>query len=79
MPSEAQGVRGIALPILNLNVGWGWVISAISWLLYHWERDPLPVVKEAGCGPGLVWMGVENLASIGVQILNHPAHSGSLY
>jgi len=79
MPSKAQGVRGIALLLLNLSVGWGWVISAILWLLYHGERDPLPVVKEAGCGPGLVWMGVENLASTWVQILNHPAHSESLY
>jgi len=58
---------------------WRWVINAISWLLYHWERDPLPVVKEAGCGPGPVWMGVENLASTGVQILNHLSHSESLY
>jgi hypothetical protein len=65
--------------MVKLNAGWGWVVIAITWLPYRWERDPLPVIKETGCGPGLVWMVVENLASAGVQILNHPAHSESLY
>ena len=25
-------------------------------------KNPVPVVQEAGWAPGLVWMGVENLA-----------------
>jgi len=29
--------------------------------LYPWERDPVPIVKEAGWSPGLVWMNAENL------------------
>jgi hypothetical protein len=26
------------------------------------ERDPILIVQEAGWAPGLVWMGLENLA-----------------
>jgi hypothetical protein len=25
------------------------------------ERDPAPIVQEAGCAPGPVWTGAENL------------------
>jgi len=28
----------------NLSARWGWVVNALPWPLYHWERDPLPIV-----------------------------------
>jgi len=30
--------------------------------LYPMERDPVPIVQEAGWAPGPVWTGAENLA-----------------
>ena len=33
--------------------------------LYPWERDPVPVVQEAGWDVVQVWTGAENLASSG--------------
>jgi len=26
-------------------------------LLYPWERETVPIVPEAACAPGPVWMG----------------------
>ena len=40
---------------------WKWVVNITPWLLYAWERDPVPIVQEAGWAPGVVWTGVENL------------------
>jgi hypothetical protein len=42
-------------------------------------KDPVPVVQEAGWDPGPVWIGAENLAPTGIQSLDLPAHSKSLY
>jgi hypothetical protein len=44
-----------------------------------WERDPVPIVQEAGWAPGPVWTGVENLASTGIRSPDRPARSESLY
>ena len=27
----------------NLSARWGWLVSALPWPLYYWERDPLPI------------------------------------
>jgi hypothetical protein len=43
------------------------------------ERDPVPVVQEAGRAPGPIWTGVENLASTGVQPPNRQARAESLH
>jgi hypothetical protein len=43
----------------------GWVVKATLRPLYPWERDPVPIVLEAGSAPGPVWMGAENLAPPG--------------
>jgi hypothetical protein len=32
------------------------------WPFYAREKDPVPIVQEAGCAPGPVWTGAENLA-----------------
>ena len=42
-------------------------------------KDPLPFVQKVGWAPGPVWMGAENLGSTGIQTLDRPAHSESLY
>jgi hypothetical protein len=43
------------------------------------ERDAVPTVQEAGCAPGPVWTGAENLASTGIRSPERPARSESLY
>jgi hypothetical protein len=45
----------------------GCVVNATPRLLYPWERDPVPIVKEGGWAPGQVWTGAENLASTGIR------------
>ena len=47
--------------------------------LYPRERDPVPIVYEAGWAPGAVWTGAENLASHWGLIPGHTARSDSLY
>ena len=43
-------------------------------------KDPVPIVQEAGCVPGPVWTGAENLApSTGIRSPYRPARSQSLY
>jgi hypothetical protein len=43
------------------------------------ERDPVPIVQEAGWAPGPVWTITENLAPAGIRSPDPPAHSDSLY
>jgi hypothetical protein len=40
---------------------------------------PLPIVQEAGWGPGIVWTGAENLAHTGIRSPDHPARRELLY
>ena len=42
----------------------GGVFSATPRPSYPWERDPVPIVYEAGWAPWPVWTGVENLAPL---------------
>jgi len=41
----------------------GWVVKAMPQLISLREREPVPIVQEAGCTPGYIWMGAENLTS----------------
>ena len=43
------------------------------------EKDPVPIVQEAGWVPGPVWTAAENLASTGIRSPDRPARSESLY
>ena len=43
------------------------------------EKDPVPIVQEAGWGPGPVWTGAENLATTGIRSPYRPARSESVY
>jgi hypothetical protein len=47
--------------------------------LYSREREPITIVQEAGWVSGSLWIGTENLATIGVLTLDRPAHSESMY
>ena len=42
-------------------------VNATPQPLYPRERDPVPIVQEAGWAPGPVWTGAENLASTGLD------------
>ena len=42
-------------------------------------KDPVPIVQEAGWAPGLVWIGVENLAPTGIWSPDLAVSSESLY
>ena len=46
----------------------GWMVSATPRPLYPRERDPVPIVQEAGWAPGPVWTGAENLAPTGIVL-----------
>jgi len=39
------------------------------------EKDPVPIVKEAGWAPGPVWTGVENLAPSRIRSSDRPIRS----
>jgi len=60
MPSRHRRGRGLPLSILNLRTTWRWLVSAITRLLYPWERDPALIVQVTGWASRLVWVGPEN-------------------
>jgi hypothetical protein len=43
------------------------------------EKDPVPIVQEAGWTSGPVWTDTEILAPTGIRSPNRPARSESLY
>ena len=57
----------------------GWVVNATLWPLYPRERDPVPIVQEAGWVPGTVWTAAENLVATGIRSQDRPAHSQLQY
>jgi hypothetical protein len=71
--------RGIALLFFNLGARWGCVINATPRPQYVRERDPVPIVQEAGWAPEPVRTGAENLAPTGIRSPDRPARSESLY
>ena len=72
----------VILIFLNLGDRWGCVVNNTSWTLYPRERDPGPIVQEAGWAPGQVGTCVENLApppTDGIRSPDRPVRSKSLY
>jgi hypothetical protein len=57
-----SGSRGIAI-LFNLSAGKGGVVNAMPRMLYPYEKDPIPIVQEAGWAPWTVRMGAENLTA----------------
>ena len=43
------------------------------------EKEPVPIVQEAGWDPGPVWTGAENFAPTETRSSDRPARSQSLY
>jgi len=43
------------------------------------EKDPLPIVQEAGWASEPVWTDAENLAPTGIRSPDRPARNESLY
>jgi hypothetical protein len=76
---KKMGSKVIALLILLPRRKMGCVVKATSRPLYPQERDPVPIVKEAGWAPGPVWTGAENLANTDIRSPVAPGRSESLY
>jgi hypothetical protein len=55
------------------------VVNATSQLLYCQERDPVPIVQEAGWVPGPVWTSAEKITPSKIPSPDCPAHSELLY
>jgi hypothetical protein len=47
-----RGNRGRAPLILNLGTSWRWVVNITPQPLYPPERDPIPILQEAGLSSG---------------------------
>jgi len=74
-----RGSRGIALLFHDHATRRGWGVSVTPRPLFYPGKDPVPIVQEAGWAPGSVWTVAENLIPTGIQSLDHPARSQSLY
>ena len=74
-----RGSRGIALPFLDHGTRMGSGISVTPQPLFTPEKNPVPIVQEAGWASGPVWTGAENLAPTGIRSPDHPVCSHSLY
>jgi hypothetical protein len=57
----------------------GWVVNSTPRPLYPRERDPVPIVYDAGWAPGPVWTAAKNLAPTGIRSPDRRARSESLY
>jgi hypothetical protein len=49
-----------------------WTVNDTPRPLYPRERNPVPIVQEAGWTSGPVWTGAENLAPTGIRSLDCP-------
>ena len=59
--------RGIAVPIIDLGVRRGWVVTGTSRPLYPRDTVTVPIAKEAAWVPGPGWTGADNLAPTGIR------------
>ena len=70
-----RGSRGIALPFHDHGTRRGWGVSVMPRPLFTPEKEPVPIVQEAGWAPGPVWTGAENLAPTGIRSPDRPDRS----
>jgi hypothetical protein len=54
-----KGSTDIPQVSLTPALGGGWVVETTPRPLYPLERQPVPIVLEAGRAPGPVWTGAE--------------------
>ena len=73
-----RGSRGIALPFHDHGTRRCWAVGVTPLPLYP-EKDPVPIVKEAGWSPGPVRIGTENLAPTGIRSPDRPARRQSVF
>jgi hypothetical protein len=62
----------------NIVARCGWVVNATPQPLYPIDRNPVPIVQEAGWVTEPVWTGVENLTPIGIRSPDRPARNKPL-
>jgi len=78
-PGMAQRVgRGIALFFHDRGTRKGWVVNSTPWPHFTPRKEPVPIVQEAGCAPGLVWTGGKSRPHRD-SIPDRPVRSQSLY
>ena len=70
-----SGSRGIALLFLDHGTRRRWGVSVTPQSLFTPRERPGTIVQEAGCAPGPVWTGAENLAPTGIRSPDRPARS----
>jgi hypothetical protein len=58
---------------------WRWAVNGMPWLLFSWEKDPVPTVQDAGWASEPIWIGTQNLASHWCSKSDYPGHSKLLY
>ena len=75
-----RGSGGIALPFHDHGTRRGWGVSVTPRPLFTPEKEPVPIVQEAGRGPRHGLDRCEkNLAPTGIRSPDRPARSQSLY
>ena len=62
-----------------MGARWRWVVRTTPRPLYSQNKDPVPIVHEAGWAPGPVWTGAENPPRTGIETQDRPARSESQY
>ena len=78
-PGVAQRVgRVIALLLHDRGTRRGWVVSSTPCPHFTPGKDPVPILQEAGWGPGPIWTGGISRPHWD-SILDRPARSQSLY
>jgi len=78
-PGVAQRVgRGIALLFHDRGTRSGWVVISTPRPHFTPRKEPVPILQEAGCAPGPVWMGRKSHTHRDL-IPDCPACSQSLY
>jgi hypothetical protein len=65
---------GIALLFQDLGARRGWGFSSTPWPHFTPGKDPVPIVKEAGWAPGLVWTGGKSRPT-GIRSPDRPTRS----
>jgi len=70
--------RGIALLFHDRGTRRGWVVSSTPRPHFTPEKDPVPILQEAGWAPVLVWTGGKSRPHRD-SIPDRPARSQSLY
>jgi hypothetical protein len=62
-----QVVEVLLYSFFNLGDRWWWLVRATSQPLFTRQRNPVPVVQEAGWIPVPVWTGAVNLVPTGIR------------